>query len=172
MTEATHTYTYTFASPFGLIRLTANGGGLVGLTWLAAGDNEADKAPPDALTGQAAQEILDYAAGKRREFTVPVSLAGCSQAMRAWLQALRGVQYGETISYAGLASKAGHATNASRAAGSACAKNPIPLIYPCHRVLRKTGEVGNFGAIRELPSNHAKNLAIKTALIAHEQRYA
>ena len=85
MTEATHTY--TFGSPFGLIRLTTTGGVLVGLTWLVAGDHGqgADKTPPDGVTRQAAQEILDYAAGKRREFTVPVSLAGCSKSMRAWL---------------------------------------------------------------------------------------
>lgn len=171
MTETTHahTYTYTTATPFGLIRLTADGEAITGLTWLASG--EADKTAPDPVTAQAAKEIAEYAAGTRQQFTVPTSLRHCSPSLQNWLTRLRQVKYGDSISYTSFA-KLGGNVKAVRTAGSACARNPIPLIYPCHRVRQKNGALGNFGALRNLPANHAKNLAIKEALLQHEQRHS
>ena len=160
---------YTLATRFGLIRLTSNGTAITGLTWLAEGS--ADSRPPDAVTAQVAQEIAEYAAGSRQEFSVPTSLAECSPSLRGWLSQLRQIKYGDSISYSALAELGGK-PKAVRTAGSACARNPIPLIYPCHRVKQKNGALGNFGALRDLPANHARNLAIKTALLAHEQSHA
>jgi len=81
---------------------------------------------------------------------------------------LRQVAYGETISYSMLAERAGK-PNAVRAAGSACAKNPIPIIYPCHRITRIDGDLGNFGAIRSLSPSDPRNLGITASLISHDK---
>ena len=63
---------------------------------------------------------------------------------RAVLEKLREVPRGQTVSYGELAARAGN-PRASRAVGSACARNPIPIVVPCHRVLPSTGKLGNYG---------------------------
>ena len=63
------------------------------------------------------------------------------------LDQLRAVPYGTTVSYATLAASAGNA-KAVRAAGSVCSHNPIPLVVPCHRVVRSDGSTGNYLAGR------------------------
>ena len=173
MTKTTHTYTYTTATRFGVIRLTSDGTAITRLTWLSPGleTSKTDKVAPDPVTAQAAKEIAEYAAGTRQEFTVATNLSQCSPSLQNWLKRLRQVKYGDTISYTSFAELGGNA-KAARTAGSACAKNPIPLIYPCHRVRQKNGALGNFGALQDLPANHSKNLAIKEALLQHEQRHS
>ena len=76
------------------------------------------------------------------------------------LTACRNVGFGRTISYSGLAKKLGRPA-ASRAVGSALAKNPLPLIIPCHRVIRSDGKIGGFSAVG------GKDL--KAKLLKHEQ---
>ena len=62
----------------------------------------------------------------------------------AVLDKLRSVPYGTTISYSELASLAGN-PQAARAAGNACAGNPVPIVIPCHRILASDGTLGGFG---------------------------
>ena len=62
--------------------------------------------------------------------------------------------------------------NAARAAGSTCAGNPIPIIYPCHRVVRSGGALGNYGGGSTLDPKHPENLGRKQALIDLERRFA
>ena len=76
---------------------------------------------------------------------IPVSLDGFRAFGASVLRKCRQLQFGQTISYAGLAKKSGRPA-ASRAIGSALAKNPLPLIIPCHRVLRTDGNLGGFSA--------------------------
>ncbi|MAI21203.1 MAG: hypothetical protein CMM65_02105 [Rhodospirillaceae bacterium] len=61
---------------------------------------------------------------------------------------------------------------APRAAGSACARNPIPIIYPCHRVVRSGGGLGNYGGGSDHHPTSAANLDRKRYLIELEQRFA
>ena len=82
---------------------------------------------------------------------------------------MRGISFGQTVTYKDFATMAG-SPKASRAAGSACARNPIPLIIPCHRVTRHDGSLGNFGAIRHMNAKDPRNLSIKRALIDHEAK--
>jgi methylated-DNA-[protein]-cysteine S-methyltransferase len=63
---------------------------------------------------------------------------------RSVLEKLREVPRGQTVSYGELAARAGN-PGASRAVGTACARNPIPIVVPCHRVLPSTGKLGNYG---------------------------
>jgi len=93
-------------------------------------------------------QIQEYYAGKRKEFNMKVFLKGTGFQTKAWT-ALSKVKYGETISYSELAEKAGN-KKAVRAAASSCAKNPVAVIIPCHRVIAKDGSLGGFGGGIEL----------------------
>jgi O-6-methylguanine DNA methyltransferase len=98
------------------------------------------------LTGLAAKQIEEYAAGKRRLFELPLLPAGTAFQKSVW-QALCAIPYGETRSYKQIAAQAGN-PSASRAVGMANNKNPIPIIIPCHRVVGSTGAlVGYAGGL-------------------------
>lgn len=158
----------TETTPFGLITMASNGKAITNLTWVTELTIETDS---DSILDLAFQQLYEYSEGTRTMFSVPVSLDNATETHQEWLDILRKVGYGEVISYKEYAVRAGK-PNAVRAAGSACAKNPIPIIYPCHRITRTNGDLGNFGAIRELTPSDERNLSIKAALIAHEQQYA
>lgn len=87
-------------------------------------------------------QITEYLSKKNKFLTFPVKTK-VSYFTSLVLDALRNIQYGDTISYQELAEKIGY-PKAARAVGNACGKNPIPLYYPCHRVIKKTGELGGF----------------------------
>lgn len=90
-----------------------------------------------------ARQIDEYFAGRRRLFEVPVDLQLSKGFRRAVLTHLMEIPYGVRESYAVVAESAGN-PRAVRAAGSACATNPIPLVVPCHRVVRSDGTYGQY----------------------------
>lgn len=87
-------------------------------------------------------ELSEYFAGERREFSVPVVLAGTDFQERVW-RALREIPYGTTISYAQLARRTG-VEGAMRAVGRANGDNRIAIVVPCHRVIRSDGHLGGY----------------------------
>jgi methylated-DNA-[protein]-cysteine S-methyltransferase len=93
------------------------------------------------------EKITAYFEGARVDFglDVPVSLDGFSDFQKAVLTACRKVKFGRTITYVELARRLGRPA-AARAVGNALAKNPLPLIIPCHRVIRSDGSLGGFSA--------------------------
>jgi methylated-DNA-[protein]-cysteine S-methyltransferase len=91
------------------------------------------------------RELDEYFAGRRQAFDVPLDWRLSRGFRRAALDQLaRGVPFGHTVSYKQLAEQAG-SPKASRAIGSAMATNPIPIVVPCHRVLRTGGDLGGYG---------------------------
>jgi methylated-DNA-[protein]-cysteine S-methyltransferase len=97
---------------------------------------------------QTAQErITAYFEGAYVNFDkdIPILLDGFSRFARSVLTACRDVRFGRTISYGELAAKAG-SPKAARAIGGVMARNPLPLIIPCHRVVRSDGKIGGFSA--------------------------
>ncbi len=90
-----------------------------------------------------ARQLEEYFAGRRRTFDVPVDLQLATGFRRLVLQHLREIPFGATESYAVVARAAG-SPNAVRAAGSACATNPVPVVVPCHRVVRSDGSIGQY----------------------------
>ncbi len=110
----------------------------------------------DRLAG----ELDAYFAGQRPTFEVPVVAPGTSFQERVWQQ-LRGIPIGETLSYEALANRSGR-PGAQRAAGTANGANRVALLIPCHRVVRKSGETGNYGGGRWR----------KAWLLDHERRMA
>lgn len=94
-------------------------------------------------TDPVARQLDDYFAGRRHHFDLPVDLRLASGFHRQVLAELRLVGYGRTVSYADLARAAG-SPRAVRAVGTACARNPVPVVVPCHRVVRSDGAIGNY----------------------------
>ena len=94
-------------------------------------------------TDEARRELDEYFAGRRRAFDVPVDLRLAHGFRRSVLEVLRHIPYGVTQSYAAVARAAGN-RSAVRAAASACSHNPLPLVVPCHRVVRSDGTMGGY----------------------------
>ena len=97
---------------------------------------------PARLDG-AARQVEEYFAGARRSFDLPVDLRLSTGFRRAVLDHLAEIGFGRTESYAEVALAAG-SPRAVRAVGSACATNPLPVVVPCHRVLRSDGSLGGY----------------------------
>ncbi len=140
-------------SPFGPLLLAASPDGLVRvaferedhdavLTQLAAAISPRILRSP-RRTDDVARQLDEYFAGRLRHFDVPVDLQLVHGFRRAVISHLREIAYGTTESYAAVARAAGNPA-AVRAAGSACSHNPIPVVVPCHRVVRSDGTIGQY----------------------------
>jgi methylated-DNA-[protein]-cysteine S-methyltransferase len=91
----------------------------------------------------AARELEEYFGGRRRDFSLPLDLS-LSRGFRLLVQQhLPSIGYGQTRSYQQVADLVGH-PKAVRAVGTACASNPLPVVVPCHRVLRSDGTPGRY----------------------------
>ena len=143
----------TLDSPVGTLLLAATPEGLVRIAFDGEGHDSvlgvlAERVSPRILRApgrldDAALQLDEYFAGHRRRFDLPVDLRLASGFRRTVLEHLRTIAYGRTESYATVAAAAGSPA-AVRAAGSACATNPVPLVVPCHRVVRSDGTVGGY----------------------------
>jgi AraC family transcriptional regulator of adaptative response/methylated-DNA-[protein]-cysteine methyltransferase len=89
------------------------------------------------------EELRHYFDRRLREFTVPIHYPGTDFQRQVWTQ-LRRIPYGETISYAVLASRVKR-PGASRAVGRANGQNRLAIVIPCHRVVNKNGQLGGYG---------------------------
>ncbi|MCF7920626.1 MAG: methylated-DNA--[protein]-cysteine S-methyltransferase [Candidatus Cloacimonetes bacterium] len=106
------------------------------------------------LAGQFKNEMDEYFAGTRREFEIPYLLTGSEFQLKVW-QALTTIKYGETCSYSDIAEMTGM-PSACRAVANAIGANPLPIIIPCHRVVRKSGNLGGFRGGVELKKSLLK----------------
>jgi methylated-DNA-[protein]-cysteine S-methyltransferase len=97
---------------------------------------------PDRLD-DTARELDEYFAGRRREFDVPLDWSLSTGFRNTVLHHLPEIAYGRTATYATVAQLAGN-PKAVRAVGRACATNPLPLVVPCHRVVRSDGGLGGY----------------------------
>lgn len=141
------------ASPVGELLLAATPRGLVRVAYQVQGFEEvlaelAVSVSPRILHAPArldaaARELEEYFAGRRHRFDLPLDLQLSAGFRRQVVQQLPQIEYGATVSYAELAQRAGSA-RAVRAAGSACARNPLPVVVPCHRVVRSDGGLGGY----------------------------
>ena len=94
------------------------------------------------------QELQEYFAGKRREFTFPLDLRGTDFQLRCW-KALLAIPYGEVRTYAQQAQTVG-SPRGFRAVGMANHDNPVAIVVPCHRVIASDGTLGGYGGGLEL----------------------
>ncbi len=96
--------------------------------------------PVQKRTVKASFEIGEYFRGERTEFSCDADLSSLSDFTRRVLEETRKIKYGTTITYSGLAARIG--SRAVRAVGGALARNPVPIIIPCHRVVARNGISG------------------------------
>lgn len=92
----------------------------------------------------ACQQLSEYLAGQRKSFDLPIDWESLTGFQRRVLQATFAIPYGQTTTYAGIASQLGK-PRAARAVGRAEATNPMPLVLPCHRVLGTDGKLHGYG---------------------------
>ena len=143
----------TVDSPVGPLLLAATETGLVRVAY-ASEDHDAvlqalaDQISPRVLhvparLEAAARELEEYFAGRRHRFDLPLDWRLSAGFRRAVLTRLPEIGYGHTASYAAVAKLAG-SPRAVRAAATACATNPLPVVVPCHRVIYSDGRIGRY----------------------------
>ncbi|WP_418190852.1 methylated-DNA--[protein]-cysteine S-methyltransferase [Amycolatopsis albispora] len=143
----------TVDSPVGELLLAATDAGLVRVAFArqdhdAVLANLAEVVSPRVLRApgrldEAARQLGEYFEGRRRSFDLPLDFRLSRGFRLAVLQHLAEIGYGRTESYAEVATAAG-SPRAVRAVGTACATNPLPLVVPCHRVVRSDGSFGGY----------------------------
>jgi methylated-DNA-[protein]-cysteine S-methyltransferase len=141
-------------SPFGSILLAATPRGLVKLSLPAYDPEEtleeiSARISPRVLEAparldEARRELDLYFDGKLTEFDLPLDWQLTAGFRRKAQHAIARIPYGQTRSYTEIARSAGN-ERAVRAAGTACGSNPLPIVVPCHRVLRSGGALGGYG---------------------------
>jgi methylated-DNA-[protein]-cysteine S-methyltransferase len=143
----------TVDTPLGSLLLAATPAGLVRVAYESQDHDAvlatlAERISPRVLRAPArldtvARELDDYFAGRRHTFELPLDLQLAHGFRREVLTHLRDIGYGSTASYAVVAAATGR-PKAVRAVGTACAVNPLPIVIPCHRVVRSDGSVGQY----------------------------
>lgn len=143
----------TVDSPVGPLLLASTSVGLVRVAYEAEGHDAvlvrlAERLSPRVLAApsrldSAARELDDYFAGRRQRFDLTLDLSLAQGFRRTVLEHLQTIAYGRTESYGMVAAAAG-SPRAVRAVGSACATNPLPVVVPCHRVVRSDGGLGGY----------------------------
>ena len=112
----------------------------------SAGGSECAESVPILLARRLSHRLSSYFEGEVDAFDdVELDLEWCTPFQRAVVDALRAVPRGEVVTYGELAALAGH-PGAQRAAGSFCARNPFPILVPCHRVVAADG-LGSYGSL-------------------------
>jgi methylated-DNA-[protein]-cysteine S-methyltransferase len=155
-------------TPLGRMLVAATAAGLVRVALPGADEDDvlqelSDRVSRRVLWGsrpsleQARHELDEYFDGTRHDFEVPLDWQLTRGFRREVLRATVGIPYGSTASYRDVATRAG-SPGAVRAAGTALATNPLPIVVPCHRVLRTGGALGSYGG----------GVAAKAALLALE----
>ena len=143
----------TVDTPVGEMLVAATEVGVLRLAFAVEGfdqvlDTLARKVSPRVLRAPArldpvVRELEEYLAGRRTHFDLPLDLALTSGFRREVVRHLPDIPYGQTASYTAVAALAG-SPRAVRAVGTACATNPLPLVVPCHRVVRSDGGLGQY----------------------------
>ena len=143
----------TVDSPHGPLLVAATPTGVVRLAFAGEDhdvvlDRLAAEISPRVLTApgrldDVARQLDEYFAGSRRVFDLPLDLRLARGFRRQVLDHLREVPYGRTATYTAIAAVSG-SPRAVRAVGSACATNPVPIVVPCHRIVRTDGTIGQY----------------------------
>ena len=143
----------TLDTPVGTLLLAATLDGLVRIAYEREGLDEvlrdlAGRISPRILEtprrlDDVARELEEYFEGRRTTFDLPLDLRLSAGFRRSVLSYLPAIGYGETASYQSVAAAVDN-PKAVRAVGSACATNPLPVVIPCHRVIRSDGQIGAY----------------------------
>ena len=130
---------FYYKSPIGILKIELENNVVLGLKVVNTCEKLSERV---GYFAEVAKQLDEYFTGKRTKFELNISPSGTEFQKKVWAELLK-ISYGKTKSYQEIAEAIGN-TNAQRAVGSACNKNPILLIIPCHRVISKTGKLTGF----------------------------
>ena len=122
-------------SQFGRITVSEDGDQIVALGW---GGRATGK--PSRLLDEAKRQLMEYFAGRRKSFNLPLAPEGSPAELRVW-ELMAAIPYGETRTYGDLGKELGLSP---RTVGQACGRNPLPIFIPCHRVVASDGKLGGY----------------------------
>ena len=135
-------YKSSLKTPIGTLGLLANKENLLKLSFKGFKDITEDAKEDKSRFKSVFNQLEEYFTGDRRDFSIDYLIDTSLFAAKVYREMVK-IPYGKTLSYSELAKKAGSKL-AYRAVGTACGKNPLPLIIPCHRVTAVNG-LGGFG---------------------------
>ena len=137
-------------SPVGHLALEADDDCVTSVRWASAaeGASRTGVPAPYPVLKEAARQLDCYCTRKLRRIELPLAAHGTVHQKRVWAM-MREIPFGETATYGGMAMALG---SGPRAVGTACGRNPIPIIVPCHRVLGAGGKEGGFSGGQGLPT--------------------
>lgn len=139
-------------SPIGRIEVTSDGDAITSLSIERGGELpwefEPERSTP--VLDRAVTQLREYFAGTRRDFDLPISVAGTEFQRAVWAE-LSELPFGGVASYGEIGNATGRAT-AGRAVGGAVGSNPIPIIVPCHRVLASDGRITGYSGGNGIPT--------------------
>lgn len=136
----------SFETPCGILTVYETGGALIKIAW---GPHLAGTETPLLRTARA--QIGGYFAGTQKTFSLPLAPRGTDFQRRVWAEIAR-IPYGSTATYGGLAAVLG---SSPRAVAGACARNSLPLLVPCHRVVAACGRLGGYSGGNGLDTKRA-----------------
>ena len=143
-------------SPIGKIAVFAENEKLIRLDLKTK--ERADSVITEKVLFEAEKQLFEYFSGKRKTFELEYEFSGTEFQKSVWCELLK-IPFGETKTYGEIAAAIGK-PKAARAVGSACNKNPLPIIVPCHRVIGANGKLTGFACgteIKEWLLDHEKN---------------
>ena len=146
----------TFDSPIGKLEICEESGKITRIE-IVSGENFSPETKTPLLL-EAKKQLSEYFSGKRKSFDFPIEFSGTEFQKSVWRELLK-IPFGETKTYGEIAAAIGK-PKAARAVGSACNKNPIPIIVPCHRVIGANGKLTGFACGTE----------VKEWLLCHEEK--
>ncbi|NOT90561.1 MAG: methylated-DNA--[protein]-cysteine S-methyltransferase [Ferruginibacter sp.] len=159
--------TIYYKSPVGLLEIRSNGDAIAAVlfvnSWKGTAINEEDISllqPKSAAIKNCIQQLDEYFAGQRTEFTIDTAQTGTDFQQTVWRE-LCNIPYAKTISYLELSKRIGN-VKAIRAVGTANGNNSVSIIIPCHRVIGSNGSLVGYGG----------DLWRKKWLLEHEAKYA
>lgn len=127
-------------SPIGGLRLHSSAGLLTAIEF---GAEVRGERVPDPVLDATETQLVEYFAGDRKEFDLPLANDGTEFQQKVWGE-LRRIPYGETATYSEIAARLGYEPVVSRAVGAANGANPIPVVVPCHRVIGSNGTLTGY----------------------------
>jgi methylated-DNA-[protein]-cysteine S-methyltransferase len=163
-------YSSVTHTPLGYMRAVATDSGVCRMDWQQSPftiQSNHIKAEENDVSRETISQLNAYLAAERKIFTIPLDLSAIASPFQKWLLVLKDVPYGDTISYADFAERWGN-RKAARAAGSACRRNPLPIIVPCHRILKSDWSYDNYSGGNNKNPHHPDNIYIKQYLIEFE----
>lgn len=128
-------------TPLGTLRIVGNDKGVAYIDFVKEENDEIHKIVPSSLK-VAANELLEYFNGSRKEFSIQSIAKGTPFQESVWRELVK-IKYGETASYADIANRIGN-PKAVRAVANANARNPLSIIVPCHRIIGSNGKLTGY----------------------------